>query len=283
MSYPPMITIPNNPSLKGMARIDQGLVYSKEHSQKLTLLRPWFIQNEPLPKRPLIIFLQGSAWTSPDLDYEIPQLGRYAQEGYVVATISHRDSSAGHPFPAYLEDAKTAIRFLKANAEVLGIDPQRVAMFGTSSGGNTALLVGLTADDPRYKTQEFSEYSDAVNTVIACFAPSDMSAMVEGQFEMMAEHPAFMGLIGKQKPQDVARGMSPILEIKHGKDYPTFMLAHGDADELVSFSQSVSMYHALLDAGCRARMIRVVGAPHEDNFWSGRLHGLLSDYLKETL
>lgn len=283
MSYPPIISIPNNPSLKGMARIDQGLVYSKQHGQKLTLLRPWSREGEPLPKRPLIVFLQGSAWTTPDTDYEIPQLGRYAQEGYAVATLSHRDSSLGHSFPAYLEDTKTAIRFLRANAEVLGIDPQRVAMFGTSSGGNTALLVGLTGDDARYKTVEYSEYSDAVSTVIACFAPSDISAMVQGQYDMMAQHPAFLGLIGTSKPEDVARGMSPILEIKPGKAYPSFLLAHGDTDEVVPFSQSENMYHALLDGGCKARMIRVIGAPHEDNFWSGRLHGLLRDYLKETL
>lgn len=283
MPYPQTIAIPNNPSLKGMARVDRGLIYSKQHGQKLTLLRPWFVQGEPLPKRPLIVFLQGSAWTSPDTDYEIPQLGRYAQEGYVVATLTHRDSGLGHAFPAYLEDTKTAIRFLKANADVLGIDAQRVAMFGTSSGGNAALLVGLTADDSRYKTQEFNEYSDAVNTVIACFAPSSIPAMVQQQYDQMAQHPAFVNLVGNQAPQDVARGMSPIYEIKQGASYPPILLAHGDADEVVPYSQSVDMYHALLDAGHRAQLIRVIGAPHEDSFWSGRLHGLLSDYLKETL
>ena len=283
MAIAEMITIDNNPSLAGMAGLEQNIVYSGLTGQTLTLIRPWQQEGEAPAKRPLIVFLQGSAWTSPDLNYEIPQLSRYAQKGYAVATLTHRSSSQGHPFPAYLQDTKTAIRFLRANAERFGIDSERVAMFGTSSGGNTALLVGLTGDDPRYRTEEHAGFSDAVKTVIACFAPCDISAMVMEQYQMMAQHPAFEGLIGNMDPRDVARAMSPILEIREDKKCPPIMLAHGDADELVPFDQSEKMYNALKRAGHRAHQIRVRNAPHEGSFWSGRLHEIIYQYLQETL
>ena len=79
------------------------------------------------------------------------------------------------------------------------------------------------------------------------------------------------------------KAMSPIAEIQPGRDYPPILLAQGDADELVPFSQSENMYHALLDAGYSARLIRVIGAPHEGSFWSNRLFGLIADFLRETL
>lgn len=278
-----MITIENNPALSGMARLDQRIVYSEATGQTLSLITPWKPEGAASVARPLIVFLQGSGWTSPDLDYEIPQLSRYAQKGYAVATLSHRDSTKGNPFPAYLQDTKTAIRFLRANAERFDIDPERVAMFGTSSGGNTALLVGLTADDPRYRTEEYAGYSDGVNSVIACFGPADIPAMVAEQYELMAQHPAFEGLIGKADPMDVARAMSPILEIRQGESYPPILLAHGDADETVPFDQSEKMYHALKNAGHRAKLIRITDAPHEGSFWSGRLHEIFYEYLRETL
>lgn len=80
-------------------------------------------------------------------DYEIPQLSALAREGFVVATVNHRDASSDphDMFPAYLEDVKAAIRYLRANARQWHVDPDRLGIWGTSSGGNTSLLVGLTA------------------------------------------------------------------------------------------------------------------------------------------
>ena len=57
-------------------------------------------ETEP-PRRPLIVFLQGSGWTFPDVNYEIPQLAEYARNGYVVATITHRSFKDGYSAPAF--------------------------------------------------------------------------------------------------------------------------------------------------------------------------------------
>jgi acetyl esterase/lipase len=285
MHYPEIISIPNNPAMHAMAEVLPDVVYSAATGEDLTLrlIVPWAQEGQALPKRPLIVFVQGSAWTTPNLNYQMPQLARYAQFGHVVATLTHRDSTQGHAFPAYLQDVKTAIRFLRANADSYGIDEDRVCIFGTSSGGNTALLVGLTANDPRYETDEYSAYSDAVSTVISCFGPADLSILAAGHEEEWADNPTFSGLMTGKSPKEVMVGMSPLLEIKPGQAYPPFLLAHGDADDVVPFSQSENMFRALVAAGVDARLIKVIGAPHEGNFWSNRLFGLMADFLRETL
>ena len=102
-------------------------------------------------------------------------------KGFVVATVNHRDASSDphDMFPAYLEDVKAAIRYLRANARQWHVDPDRLGIWGTSSGGNTSLLVGLTADDPRYEDGTNADESDAVKYVVSCFPPTDMLEAVD--------------------------------------------------------------------------------------------------------
>ncbi len=285
MSYPEIIAIPNNPALEGMAEVLPDIVYASPggHDLKLSVIRPWHDQDAPRKPLPLVFFIQGSGWTSPNIHYQLPQLSRYAQMGRVVATITHRNALDGHPFPAFLQDAKAALRYLRANAEELGIDPTRVCAFGTSSGGNTALLMGLTGDDPRYRTADHNDQPDAVSCVIDCFGPTDLRMVGKQLAEAAIDWPVFLELVADRDPVQVMTEMSPITHIKKGKPYPPFLLIHGDDDTVVLYDQSVQMYHALCDAGVYARLIRVIDAPHEGNFWSGRLHGLIADFLKQKL
>lgn len=285
MSYPEMLAIPNNPALHGMAEVLPDIVYASPAGQPLTmtLIRPWGEKDQPRKPLPLVFFIQGSGWTSPNINYQLPQLSRYAQMGRVVATITHRNAMEGHPFPAFLQDAKAALRYLRANAAELGIDPGRVCAFGTSSGGNTALLMGLTGDDPRYKTADNADQSDAVACVVDCFGPTDLRIVGKHLQEASGDWPVFKALVADGDPIAVMADMSPVTHIKKGQPYPPFLLIHGDDDAVVAFDQSVAMYHGLCDANVYARLIRVIGAPHEGNFWSGRLHGLIAEFLAEKL
>ncbi len=111
--------LPMNPTLTGQAELKRNIVYSA-NGQTLTLILPWAPgdKREGLKPAPLIVFVQGSAWTTPNLDYEIPMLSHFAEEGIAVATVSHRSARDGFPFPAFLIDVKCAIRFLRAHAAV---------------------------------------------------------------------------------------------------------------------------------------------------------------------
>jgi len=205
--------------------------------------------------------------------------------GYVVATITHRSFRNGHKAPAFLQDTKTAIRFLRKNADKFNIDPDRVCFWGTSSGGNTAMLVALTGDDPKYKTEEYAEYSDSVKIAIECFGPSDFLRLFSKVIEMPEYAHGFEDFVGGKlsEHKDLLAEMSPLHRIEKGKKYPPMLLIHGDADELVPYEQSEIMFKALIENGNDAEMIRITNAPHEDSFWSPALHSEIADFIKRKL
>ncbi len=289
MAYKEVKMINNNPTLKGMAVMIPDIVFSTAQGVelKMQILKPWTTQASEKPKYPLIVFVQGSAWTFPDVYYQIPQLSQFAREGYVVATLTHRNCLEGHPFPAYLEDVKTGIRFLRKHAEEYQIDTDRVGVWGTSSGGNTALLVGLTGDDAGYRTQEYPEYSDAVKIVVECFGPTDLSFVVDNIESLENEDMKriFQGLRGENTKENVEKlqMFNPVHHIKEGNDYPPFLLLQGNQDDLVEYEQSELMYHKLLDAGVDTSMICVDGAPHEGSFWSNELLELIKEFIDRNL
>lgn len=289
MEYSEYKTIRNNPKLEDLAQLVPDIVYSRigELELKLHILLPWSADEADIQKRPLIVFVQGSAWTFPNVNFEIPQLSEYARSGYIVATVTHRNCMEGHPAPAFLKDVKTAIRFLRAHADEYGIDTERVGIWGTSSGGNTALLVGLTGDDPRYKTDEYAEFSDKVNAVVDCFGPTDLYGIIKDHYSPEEDQPdkLFWQLCGGNilEHKYLLDEMSPLHILPDALTCPPMLLIHGDADDVVDFNQSLSMFRAMRASNHDAEMIRVSNAPHEGNFWSKELHSLISDYLSRKL
>ena len=285
---PSIAHLPMNSLLTGQAELKQNVVYSR-NGQALTLVLPWAHRDRrgPVTPTPLIVFVQGSGWTTPHLDYEIPMLCRFAEEGIAVATVSHRSTADGFPFPAFLQDVKCAVRFLRAHASVYNIDRDRVAAFGTSSGGNTVCLMGLTGDDPRYRTDEYPEESDAVCAVVSCFGPMELKTLFAGRLEkdaagvgsrlermLGADRDAWPGLLERY---------SPALQIRKGESYPPFLLLHGTGDPVVPYSQMEIMFRGLKDAGVQVRAYYVDGAEHEGNFWSPEVRRVIRNELRERL
>ena len=284
-----MKTLQNNKDLTRYADVLPDIVYSEQTGQKLTLLVPWTtgfkvsgmvpdLKNDP---RPLIVFIQGSGWTSPDIYHEMAQLAPFVKRGYTVATIEHRSSAEGHPFPAFLEDTKCAIRFLRRNAALYDIDPDRVAVWGTSSGGNTALLVAATQDDPQYKTEEYAEYSDSVCACVSCFGPIDIRDMLsvpkaEYDVNLMAR-----ALFGKDlaESEEEMKAMSPCCRVSEDRACPPILLMHGTADTMVPFEQMLKMCDVLDKNGKEFEACRVESAGHENDFWSDEAFAMIADFL----
>lgn len=285
MNRLPFIQIKNNPHLIGQVKLEKDIVYSTATGTELVLhlLLPWGWDDPEIPKKkqPLIVFVQGSGWTVPNYDNQLPQMAGLARKGYVVAMVMHRNAEEGHPFPAFLQDVKCAIRFLRKNADLYGIDPERVAILGTSSGGNTALLVGLTAGERAYETDEYPEYSDEVNVVVECFGPANIKKMAETVLNPDNCPALFYGLFGRDPELQAQRihDMSPVNYVKEGKRVPPFLLLHGDADELVYFDQTEEIFEKMLACGYEVTAYQIQGAPHEYTFWSPQIYQIIEEYI----
>lgn len=278
--------LPNNPQLKGQVQLKEHVAYTVVDGEALymDLLVPWssrgdynFIDAQP---RPLIVFVQGSSWQRPRLGDEIPQLVQFAKHGYIVATVQHRNAIEGNQFPAFLKDVKTAIRFLRRHADHYAIDPDRVVLWGTSSGANAAMLSALTIDDPRYETDAYRDESDKVDAVVSCFGPMDVNDTFASSEGLPGADLLQYALFGPDKNQWDAKkdAMSPIKNVKNNKQYPKVLMFHGDADPTVPYHEMEDMVNILDQAGADVTAYRVKGAKHERDFWSSTIYQIVMDF-----
>jgi len=273
--------IQSNPMLLALAEIEKDVVFSTATGVelKMDILHPWYQENDDGRRYPLIVFVQGSAWRFPGVGYEIPQLAGYARAGYVVATVTHRNCLEGHPFPAFLQDVKTAIRYLKSNAEKYRIDPKRVALWGTSSGANASLLCAMTQGEEKYETGEWADVNDDVNCVVACFGPTNLERMAEADKPLEEFEEIMNALAGDRDVTEVMREMSPVNHVEMAKPCPPVLLLHGDADELVPYDQALELYNKMNSNAMFAKLICVKDAPHEGAFWSNEVHMAIMKFI----
>ena len=289
------IVLPHNPELKGLVDLKPDIEYACPDGERLALqlLKPMW--KSPDGKGfPLVVFIQGSAWQKPNQFWELPQLSLLARRGFVIASVTHRACWTAKA-PAFLQDVKCAIRFLRAHAEEYDIDKERVCAWGTSSGGNTALLLGLTGDDPAFETADWAGESTKVQAVVECFGPSNLIHMLcqerrHEALEGVALFTALAGceLVGKDgepTPEALAalKVISPEYYVEEGKALPPFLLLHGDADPVVLYSDSERMHEKLTACGSESHLVRVTNAPHEGSFWSLELLETIFGFIEEKI
>ncbi len=115
---------------------------------------------------PCLIIIHGGGWRSGDRTHHHEMAKVLASRGYVVVTPSYRLSTHAL-YPAAMVDAKTAIRWTRANAQFTGINPEKIALAGFSAGGQMAALVGTTNDETLYdKSETLKSVSPRVASVI---------------------------------------------------------------------------------------------------------------------
>ena len=104
-------------------------------------------------KYPALILLHGGGWRSGNKTMQDPLAMQIATRGYVTASVEYRLSPEAL-YPAAIYDIKAAIRFLRANALKYNIDPEKIAISGSSAGGQLAALIGMTGDVKKFDGNE---------------------------------------------------------------------------------------------------------------------------------
>ncbi|MFE5621142.1 alpha/beta hydrolase fold domain-containing protein [Streptomyces virginiae] len=299
MTWPPPPYQPPVPPVTGtdgVRRFD-GITYATTPGYRPRLLDVQVPAGEgPFPA---VIWIHGGGWLDGDRRYPPPTVpaallhGAVLAAGLALVSIDYRHSLEA-PFPAQLHDVKAAIRYVRAFAGDLGVDPDRIGVWGESAGGHLAALAGLVGPaDPGDAagtsgaagadaagadavgadmvalegTQGVGSGKTGVLAVVDWYGVSDLVALAAHPMPPMpsgAEFPdpyeALLGASVADRP-DLARAASPVTYAA-GSNPPPFLLVHGTRDGLVPYSQSEVLAAALKGAGGEVTLQPVEGADH---------------------
>jgi acetyl esterase/lipase len=213
-------------------------------------------------KRPAVIHLHGGGFRQGAAEGKTAVL--FAKAGFIGISINYRLSGEAI-FPAAVHDAKTAVRWARAQAARYGIDPDRIGAFGGSAGGHLALLLGLSEGDAYLEGDgPYREFSSRVRAVVDNYGPTDFMKLndMPGDIDHNAPQSpesAFIGGAIQENPEPVRRA-NPLMYIDP-TDPPTLVL-HGENDRSVPIQQSELLVAALARAGVVHQFVRVKNAGH---------------------
>ncbi|MFE9635584.1 alpha/beta hydrolase fold domain-containing protein [Streptomyces sp. NPDC006463] len=277
MTWPPppyLSPVPPVTGPDGIRRFE-GVTYATKPGYRPRLLDVQLPAGEgPFP---VVVWIHGGGWLEGDRRYPPPTVpaallhGSVLTAGLALVSIDYRHSLEA-PFPAQLHDVKAAIRYVRRFAADLGIDPERIGVWGESAGGHLAALAGLVGPGSAggaelEGTEGVGSGETGVLAVVDWYGCSDLAALAAHPMPPMppgVEFPdpyeALLGGTEAERPA-LARAASPVT-YAGGPHLPPFLLVHGTADGLVPYSQSEALAGALEDAGGEVTLEPVDGADH---------------------
>lgn len=210
-------------------------------------------QQGPLPG---IVLCYGGGWQSGRKDQLRVYAQHFARHGYVVAAIQYRLKEAGR-WPKSIEDAKCAVRWMRAHAAENGVDPEHIGVMGNSAGGYLALMTGYTAGVPEFEgAGGCPEQSSAVQAVVDIYGPTDFTEPKRRDHRLVT---SYMNGTYEQDPSRYEKA-SPIRYVTE-KSPPTCVI-HGTVDMLVPVRQSDWLVEKLKEKGVPHDYSRIDGWPH---------------------
>lgn len=193
---------------------------------------------------PVMIFVPGGAWVHGGRMLQGYALMHHlAEMGWVCLSVEYR-VAPHNPWPAHINDVKTAIAWARANVDKFGGNRDFVAIAGTSAGGHLAALAGLTANDPEMQG-ELPEGSDtSVDAVVGIYGRYDW------EDKSTVERVRFMDFLERvvvkrkfDKHPDVFRKASPMARVH--SEAPPFLVIHGTGDSVIPVAQAQSFVERL--------------------------------------
>ncbi len=188
---------------------------------------------------PVILWIHGGGWTSLSRKsaFISHTLNYLVSKGYAIVYAEYtlsQDLGNGvirGSYPQNIYDLKTAVRFIRANAEKYNLDASYIVAMGESAGGHLAQLMGTTNGNPDYEDLSVgnADYSSDVQAIASYFGPTDISGLF------------VYAMLGSDNVNNTELGMkaSPYYQIT--ADAPPLFLSHGEDDQVVKIEQSRTM------------------------------------------
>ena len=244
---------------------------------KLDILMP---TNDVYGNRvPVVMFVAGSGWINEINREALVVKGRelstaeLLERGYAFVTIEHRlCNGLNNGFTGNVTDVKDAVRWIRANSNVYGFDPNNIGIEAASAGAHLSLLAAYTADDAFIGDEALSAYSSEVNYIVDINAPmapltvDDLDSLtiaqrIEFQAKLSFLFTRTMFLSNLSEEDISVIDSVNVLHRIGERNVPTLVF-HGTADTTVDIQNSSTFVGALQNAGIECVYKWVEGAEH---------------------
>jgi acetyl esterase/lipase len=248
------------------AQVD--VVYGTGNGRALQL--DIFPATGPRNHRTAVLQLHGGRWRYGNRKMMAEHAQVLSQFGFTCLPTEYRLLSEA-PWPAPLHDVKAAVRWTRANADRLGIAPDRIVIQGCSAGAYLALMAAATNGRAAWEGDGgHADVSSSVNAIISIYPVTlfkkDWEGCYSGDAPIAATDdylPASL-LLEDRLTEDNIRAISPYTYVT--PQFPPTALWHGGADAYVPPSHSLRMYEALVQASVTVDLHLVAGVAHVFDF-----------------
>ena len=253
----PMLRQPNPAAFA--AKVERDVVFGQ--AGEVVLKLDIFSPTNAGRAFPVVMYVHGGGWKmgSKSMLSIIQGPAELLRRGFAVVAINYR-LAPDYKFPAMLEDAKCAVRFLRSHAKNFNLDPDHIGAMGDSAGGHLSALLGLTDSSAGFEgSGGWSNVSSRVQAVVVLYGPTDFSAHTKpaGKFELSLLRDGF-GATGPDDP--ILQRASPVTYVS--TNAPPFLILHGDHDSLVSIQQSQELHAKLQAAGTSSTFVVITNFSH---------------------
>ena len=243
--------LPQTPA--GFTLVTKDVAVYPEHTVTLTL----YVPDKP-GSYPAVLDIHGGGWKARQVESDRPMMERIAARGFVTGIVAYRLSTEAK-YPAALHDCKAAVRYMRAHATELKIDPERIGVMGGSAGGHLTGLLAMTTGKPEFEGDGPNrDQSSAVKAALVMAATQDLVAANKDKTNEGAV--TFFGSTAQEKP-DLYTQASPITHVRAG--VPPTIFIEGEKDTLKI--GRAEMQEKLRALGIETALHTLKDAPHP--FW----------------
>jgi acetyl esterase/lipase len=267
------------------AKVQNDVIYSRAGGAELKM-DVYSPTNPAGQSLPAVLYVHGGGWQTgtKNMLAMMPGPSELLRRGYLVVAINYR-LAPKHKFPAMIEDAKGAVRFLRANAKDFSLDPARIGVMGDSSGGHVVALLGLTDASAGFEGEGWTDQSSRVQAVVDLYGPTDFASGKSNFMTLKLIHDAF-GATNTIDP--ILRRANPVTYVS--RHAPPFLIVHGDKDNLVDLQQSVELDARLKAVGADSTFLVITNLAHgyvpfglKANPDNAALSSLIADFFDQKL